>query len=117
MGGMPAQDLERARSFYETRLGLVPVEVLKDEVRYRVGGADFYVFLSLGRSSGDHTQLGFEVDDLDASMKALRDNDVVFEEYDLPGYKTVDGVWELDGERAAWFKDSEGNVIALGEVS
>ena len=59
--------------------------------------------------------MALNVDDLGAAVETLRGNGVVFEEYDLPGLKTFDGIAELDDERAAWFRDSEGNMIALGE--
>lgn len=74
----------------------------------------FSVFPSFGGPSGD-TQMGIMVEDIEATVKTLRDNGVVFEEYDLPGLKTVDGIAELQDEWAAWFKDSEGNVLAVGQ--
>ena len=112
---LPAQDVSRAKSFYADKLGLDPIEETEEEVTYRVGDAQFILFPSSGRASGDHTQLALEVDDLEASVKRLRDGGVVFEEYDEPGFKSVDGIVELAGERGAWFKDSEGNLIALAE--
>jgi catechol 2,3-dioxygenase-like lactoylglutathione lyase family enzyme len=115
MAAMPAQDLQRAKGFYEGKLGLTPVEETEQGTRYRVGQNDFLLFPSTGRASGDHTQLGFDVDDLDSSVKALRDRGVTFEEYDMPGFKTVEGILEAEGERTAWFKDSEGNLLVIAE--
>ncbi len=112
---LPAQDFDRAKAFYADKLGLKPTDESEQEAVYAVGDSTFSVFPSFGAPSGDHTQLALNVDDLGAAVKALRDNGVVFEEYDLPGLKTVDGIAELDDERAAWFRDSEGNMIALGE--
>lgn len=113
---IPAQDLARARAFYEEKLGLKPAEESPEGLRYECGGGSFLLFESSGRASGDHTQLGWSVDDLDSEVEQLRRNGVVFEEYDMPGFKTENGIAEIDGERGAWFKDSEGNLLALGET-
>jgi catechol 2,3-dioxygenase-like lactoylglutathione lyase family enzyme len=112
---IPAQDLARARAFYADKLGLSPDEELPDGLRYRCGTGGFLLFQSTGEASGTHTQLGWDVDDLEAAVATLRDNGVVFEEYDLPGFKTVNGIAEIEGTRGAWFKDSEGNLLAVGE--
>jgi catechol 2,3-dioxygenase-like lactoylglutathione lyase family enzyme len=113
---IPAQDLERARSFYADKLGLTPAEERPDGLRYRCGNGDFLLFQSSGAPSGTHTQLGWDVRDLDGTVAALRDKGVVFEEYDLPGFTTVNGIAEVDGTRGAWLKDSEGNLLAVGEI-
>ena len=110
---MPAQDFERAVRFYAEVIGLEPVEASDEEARYRVGDSEFVVFPSTGKASGDHTQVGFDVDDIESAVTALRDNGVTFEEYDLPGFKTSEGIVELEGEKAAWFKDSEGNLVSI----
>jgi catechol 2,3-dioxygenase-like lactoylglutathione lyase family enzyme len=112
---MPAQDFERAKSFYADKLGLKPTEESAGEARYEFGGTGFIVFPSSGKASGDHTQMALEVDNLMAAVTELRTNGVVFEEYDMPGFKSVDGIVELEGEKGAWFKDSEGNLIALAQ--
>lgn len=122
---LPAQDLERARRFYSECLGLEPAEERPGGLRYFCGGTEFVVYQSTGASPGTFTQGGFAVDDLDATMAALRARGVVFEEYDAPGFTTVDGVAAIDGqypssgatgERAAWFHDSEGNLLGIGEL-
>jgi catechol 2,3-dioxygenase-like lactoylglutathione lyase family enzyme len=112
---MPAQDFERAKSFYADKLGLKPFEENAGEARYQLGETGFVVFPSSGKASGDHTQMALEVDNLMEAVKTLRENGVVFEEYDMPGFKSVDGIVELEGEKGAWFKDSEGNLIAVAE--
>ena len=112
---IPAQDLERARSFYADKLGLQPEEEGPEGLRYRCGDGGFLLFTSSGEPSGTHTQLGWDVDDIEAAVATLRERGVVFEEYDLPDFKTVKGIAEIEGERAAWFKDSEGNLLAIGE--
>lgn len=120
---LPAKNLERARRFYSEKLGLEPVEERPGGLCYRCGGTYFALFESTGASSGDHTQMGWEVADIDATVAALRERGVVFEEYDLPGLRTVNGIAEIEGnypskgvgERGAWFRDSEGNVLGLGQ--
>jgi catechol 2,3-dioxygenase-like lactoylglutathione lyase family enzyme len=114
---VPAQDLERAKSFYADRLGLKPIEERPEGLRYRCGSGGFMLFQSTGAASGDHTQLGWDVDDLEATVEELRGRGVVFEEYDLPGFKTVNGIAEIAGEKGAWFKDSEGNLLAVGQMT
>jgi hypothetical protein len=61
--------------------------------------------------------LGWNVQDIETAVAELRSRGVVFEEYDLPGLKTVDGIAEIAGERGAWFKDSEGNLLAIGQLT
>ena len=112
---IPASDLERAKLFYAEKLGLKPAEERPEGLRYRCGGGEFLLFVSSGEASGAHTQMGWDVDDLEAAVSELRGNGLVFEEYDLPGFKTVDGIAEIAGEKGAWFKDSEGNLLAIGE--
>ena len=120
---LPAQDLERARAFYADKLGLEPVEVRPGGMRYTCAAGEFVVFQSTGASSGDHTQMAFEVDDLAGTVADLRSRGVTFEEYDTPGFTTVDGIADIDGnypskgtaERGAWFRDSEGNLIGVGQ--
>jgi catechol 2,3-dioxygenase-like lactoylglutathione lyase family enzyme len=115
VAALPAQDFERAKSFYADKLGLRPTEETDQDARYRVGQVEFIVFPSTGKASGDHTQMAFEVEDLQSAVTALRDKGVVFEEYDMPGFKSVGGIVDLEGDRGAWFKDSEGNLLAIAE--
>src|SRR5215207_7948572 len=89
---LPAQDLKRARAFYADKLGLHPVEERDGGLLYVCGGCEFGLFASAGASSGDHTQMGWEVQDIDATVTALRSRGVVFEEVDLPGLTTVEGI-------------------------
>ena len=120
---LPAQDLERAKAFYAEKLGLEPVEEREGGLRYVCAAGEFALFESTGAASGDHTQMGWEVDDIEATVRDLRARGVVFEEYALPGLKTVDGIADIDGnypskgdgERGAWFRDSEGNMLGIGQ--
>jgi catechol 2,3-dioxygenase-like lactoylglutathione lyase family enzyme len=121
---LPAQDLERARAFYAEKLGLEPIEERPGGLKYKCGNGYFALFESTGAPSGEHTQMAWEVDDLDAVMSELRRRGVGFEDVDLPGLRTVDGIAEVVGnypsaggvgERAAWFRDSEGNLLGIGQ--
>lgn len=121
---LPAQDLERARKFYAERLGLEPIEERAGGLKYRCRNGYFVLFESSGAPSGEHTQMAWEVDDIEAVVAELRKRGVVFEEYDLPGLKTINGIADLSGnypssgatgERGAWFRDSEGNLLGIGQ--
>ncbi|HEX6421510.1 MAG TPA: VOC family protein [Acidimicrobiales bacterium] len=121
---LPAQDLSRARAFYAEKLGLEPVEERPGGLRYETGGVSFALFQSAGAPSGQHTQMGWTVDDLAGVVADLRRRGVVFEEYDMPGLTTRDGIADVEGnypstgatgERAAWFRDSEGNLLGVGQ--
>src|SRR5215218_1461443 len=101
---LPAQDLDRARRFYAEKLGLEPVDERPGGLLYRCASGEFSLFASAGASPGTFTQMAFEVDDLDAVVAELRSRGVVFEEYDFPGLRTVDG-----------FRDSEGNMLGIGQ--
>jgi predicted enzyme related to lactoylglutathione lyase len=112
---LPAQDLERAKAFYRDKLGLTPTQEIGGGVLYQMaGGTGFSVFLSGGTSSGSFTQLYLEVPDVEQAVKDLKAKGVKFEEYDSPMLKTVGGIADIGGSKAAWVKDSEGNLIALG---
>ena len=120
---LPAQNLERARAFYAEKLGLEPTEERPGGLRYQLASGEFSLFDSAGRPSGEHTQLAFEVDDIEAVVAELRARGVVFESYEIPGLTTVEGIAEIAGnypskgrsERGAWFRDSEGNLLGIGE--
>lgn len=113
---LPAQDIERARKFYEQKLGLTPEEVGPDKsVMYKTGNTRFLVFPSSGKPSGDHTQIGLDVEDVTAAVSELKKSGVKFEEYDFPGLKTHDGVADMGDDKGAWFKDTEGNLLALSQ--
>jgi predicted enzyme related to lactoylglutathione lyase len=120
---LPAQDLERARAFYSEKLGLEPEEERPGGLLYRCASGEFVLFESQGEPTGAHTQMAFEVDDIEAAVEELRGRGVVFEEYDFPGLSTANGIADIEGnypskgtgERGAWFRDSEGNMLGLGQ--
>ncbi|MGH3118758.1 MAG: VOC family protein [Gaiellales bacterium] len=113
---LPCSDFERAKAWYKEKLGVSPTEEDPEGAYYTCAeGTGFFLFPSAGASSGTHTQVGFQVDDIEAEVAELKSNGLTLEEYDTPQLKTVDGIAELGGERGAWFKDSEGNLLAIGE--
>src|SRR3954468_21729597 len=89
---LPAKDLDRARAFYSEKLGLEPVEEREGGLRYVCAAGEFAIFVSAGTRSRMHTQMGWEVEDIEATVRELRLRGVTFEEYDLPGLKTVEGI-------------------------
>ncbi len=116
---IPVSDFERAKEFYGTKLGLEPLKTNKadDGVMYEAGkGTAVYIYKSAGAGTSQATYASFMVDDIEAEMKALRVNGVVFEEYDMPGLKTDNGIANYGDNKAAWFKDSEGNILALDQM-
>jgi catechol 2,3-dioxygenase-like lactoylglutathione lyase family enzyme len=111
---LPAVDLERAKRFYTERLGLSPEMEAPGGIFFRCGeGTRFLVFPSGGTASGSHTQMGWTVEDIEAEVAALKTRGVVFEEYDTPGLKSVNSIAIIGTDKAAWFKDSEGNLLGL----
>ncbi len=121
---LPAQDLERARVFYADKLGLEPSEERPGGLLYRCAHGEFALFQTDASPSGSHTQMAWQVSDIDAAVAQLKARGVVFEEYDLPVLTTAGGIAQVAGnypskggagERAAWFKDSEGNLLAIGQ--
>ena len=113
---LPVMDMDRAREFYEGRLGLTPGGFRPDgKFVYAVGGSTLALFPKTEGTKADHTAISFQVADIAASIKELEQTGVVFEDYDLPGLKTVEHVCVLGSEKAAWFRDSEGNYLCLHE--
>ena len=114
---LPAQDLERARRFYADKLGLEPAEERPGGLLYRSGGGEFALFESAGSSPGTFTQMGFSVDDFDATVADLEARGLTFaEEY---GIVDVEGNYPSKGgrgERAIWLRDSEGNLLGIGQA-
>jgi catechol 2,3-dioxygenase-like lactoylglutathione lyase family enzyme len=109
---LPTADIDRLRAWYEGVLGFTPFAVRTGAVLYRTAaGSVFAISRGSVLSSGTHTQMAFTVDDIDAEAADLRARGVVFEEYEAP--RTVDGIAIIGAGRAAWFKDPDGNVLAL----
>lgn len=116
---LPAVDIERAKRFYSEKAGLqaADVAVPDDAAAFRGGkGTMLYLYEREGGTKADHTAAGWLVDDVEEATEALRERGVVFEQYDTPELKTDgQGIADSGGARAAWFKDSEGNILAVTE--
>jgi catechol 2,3-dioxygenase-like lactoylglutathione lyase family enzyme len=113
---IPAKDVARARRFYEQKVGLVPREETAGGVVYECGERSWiFLYPSAGAGTSKASQAFWQVEDVEAEVAELRSRGVVFEEYDMPGLKTVNGILDADGNKAAWFKDTEGNIMALIE--
>ena len=114
---IPAADIERAKTWYAETLDLKPDYEDPGGVQYQVGsGTEFWVYPSQFAGTNQATCMGWLADDLQAEMDDLRAKGVTFEEYDIPGVKTENGIADFgNGDRGCWFKDSEGNILALFE--
>jgi catechol 2,3-dioxygenase-like lactoylglutathione lyase family enzyme len=107
---IPVGDMARARRFYADVLGFTPVSEREAGLVYTSGGVQFTLVPSDDAGRASYSLMTWYVDDIAAEMAALRARGLVFQDYDFPGLRTVNGVADLDGNRLAWFKDSEGNV-------
>ncbi len=113
---LPVKDLARARAFYEQRLGLTPRGARPDgKFVYRAGGTELALFPKPEGTKAEHTAVSFRVADIGRAVGELQARGVRFADYDLPGLKTVDHVCVLGSEKAAWFEDTEGNLLCLHE--
>ncbi len=115
---LPAADLDRAKAWYAEKLDLNPFE--EDEASgawYEMGGVPFLLYASEFAGTNRATAASIAVEDFDTAFAGLRGRGVVFEELDMGEFKTEDGVLTLaDGRKAAWFKDSEGNTLAITKM-
>jgi catechol 2,3-dioxygenase-like lactoylglutathione lyase family enzyme len=117
-GKLPAQNVARARAFYADKLGLTPYKEHADHLYFQVGRTTFIIFPSAGAPSGTHDQLGFIVDDVESTVARLQSKGVAFEIFPGPPGATVkNGIMDRGSMKAAWFKDSEGNLISIAEFS
>ena len=111
---IPASDIARARRFYERQVGLTPREEIAGGVVYEcAGGSWIFLYQSEGAGTSRASQAFWQVQDVEAEVRDLQSRGVTFEEYDSPGIKTVNGVADMGGTKGAWFKDSEGNIMAI----
>ena len=111
---IPASDLARARRFYEGKLGFRPGQQLPGGVVYDFGqGTSCFLYETPNAGTSQASQAFWSVQDVDREIEALKARGVVFENYDMPGEKSPSGAVIAGGAKAAWFKDSEGNIMAL----
>jgi predicted enzyme related to lactoylglutathione lyase len=113
---IPVADVARARRFYEEKVGLTPREEYAGGVVYECGkGSWVFMYPSPGAGTSKASTAFWAVDDLAAEVAELKARGVVFEEYDLPGIKTKNSIASGGGAKTAWFKDSEGNILAVSQ--
>ena len=111
---IPAKDVVRARAFYEQTLGFEPKREVAGGVMYEFGdGTGCFLYPTPNAGTSKASQAFWQVDDLEREVAELKARGVRFEEYDTPGLKTKDGIVTSRGNKAAWFKDTEGNILAL----
>ena len=120
MTSIPVVDFGRAVGFYRDTLGLNLVAAIEEMgVALFEAGAGTRLFLyQRGPTTADHTVASFVVEDVERTVRELRARGVVFEQYDMPGLKTnAMGIAEFGPDKSAWFKDTEGNILAVGTMS
>src|SRR5260370_41410878 len=117
-GKLPAQNVARARAFYADKLGLKPHKERADHLYFELGRTTFIIFPSSGAPSGTHDQLGLIVDDVESTVARLQSKGVTFETFPgPPGAVMKNGIMDRGSMKAAWFKDSEGNLISIADFS
>lgn len=110
---LPVVDMERAKGFYEEKLGLKPLQELPERTIYECGEGTKLGLYQREPTKADHTVASFIVEDVEAEVKELKQKGVPFEEYDTPAFKTVDSIATMGQDKVAWFKDTEGNILAI----
>ncbi|HTH72229.1 MAG TPA: VOC family protein [Candidatus Pristimantibacillus sp.] len=115
---LPAMDMARAKDFYQNKLGLKLTPMpMEDPMIFEAGkGTTIVVYHRAEGTKAEHTAAGFLVDDVAATIKDLEAKGVVFEDYDMPGLKTVDHIMDYGQGKSAWFKDTEGNILAINQM-
>ena len=109
---LPVVNMDRAEKFYGEILGLKRADETPEGISFECGGTKIFLY-ERGATKADHTVASFRVDDFEAELDSLRAKGVTFEEYDLPDLKTENGVAQFGDMKVAWFKDTEGNILAL----
>ena len=113
---IPAKDVARARRFYKEKIGLKEKEETAGGVVYEfANGTGCFLYPTPNAGTSKASQAFWQVQDIERIVAELKKRGVRFESYDLPDMKVKDNVYTGGGARAAWFKDSEGNIMALIE--
>lgn len=111
---LPASDVRRARAFYEGVLGFTPAEEQAGGVAYAfANGTRCFLYPTANAGTNQASQAFWQVADVEREVADLKARGVTFEEYDQPGMKTVNSIVTAGGAKAAWFKDPEGNILAI----
>jgi predicted enzyme related to lactoylglutathione lyase len=112
---LPASDVKRARKFYEEIVGLKPREEYSGGVIYECGGAEVFLYPTPNAGTSKASQAYWQVKDVEAEVKELKAQGVKFEEYDFPGVTMKNSIATAGGAKTAWFKDTEGNILAVSQ--
>ena len=111
---IPAKDVGRARRFYEDKVGLKPKQEIAGGVVYEFGkGTACFLYPTENAGTSKASQAFWQVDDIEREVAELKKRGVKFEEYDMPDMKKSGSIYSGGGAKAAWFKDSEGNILAV----
>jgi len=111
---LPATDVARARAFYEGKLGFRPSAEIAGGVAYDfANGTGCFLYPTANAGTNRASQAFWRVNDIEREVAELRSRGVTFEEYDTPNMKTVNGIATAGGAKSAWFKDTEGNILAV----
>lgn len=111
---IPVKDLDRAKRFYADTLGLKALDQMGDEVvSMRSGSTAIDVYRSEYAGTNKATALTFNVDDINAEVRELKDMGVTFEHYDMEGLTRDGDIYTAEGMKTAWFKDPDGNILSL----
>jgi len=111
---IPAKDVGRARRFYEEKVGLKPRQEIAGGVVYEFAGKTAcFLYPTPNAGTSKASQLFWDVPDIEKEVAALKARGVTFEDYDMPGTRSPSGVVTMDGVKGAWFKDTEGNILAI----
>ena len=112
---IPATDIHRARKFYEQTVGLVPKQEYAGGVIYECGGTDVFMYPTPNAGTSKASQAFWQVNDVEAEVADLKSRGVVFEEYNWPGITMKNSIVTAGGAKTAWFKDTEGNILAISQ--
>ena len=112
---IPATDIRRARKFYEQTVGLVPKQEYAGGVIYECGGTDVFMYPTPNAGTSKASQAFWQVNDVEAEVADLKSRGVVFEEYNWPGITMKNSIVTAGGAKTAWFKDTEGNILAISQ--
>jgi predicted enzyme related to lactoylglutathione lyase len=112
---IPVSDVSRARNFYEKKVGLIPKADYAGGVVYECGGSEVFMYPTPNAGTSKASQAFWQVKDVESEVAELKARGVVFEEYDMPNLKTIGGIATGGGAKTAWFKDPDGNILALSQ--
>jgi catechol 2,3-dioxygenase-like lactoylglutathione lyase family enzyme len=110
------KDIDRARKFYEGKLGLETKDAMGGEVlEVKSGDTVINVYRSEHAGTNQATALTFAVDDIEAEVRDLKEKGIFFEQYDMPGLEKRGDLYVAEGMKTTWFKDPDGNILSLFE--